>query len=84
QWTPIFDPKKKSLTYSKLPCVHQECYDEFLSKCDPTDNTCPYTATYADGGHSAGYLSTDTITTIRENGSLSQFPEIVFGCGHDN
>ncbi|KAI3831654.1 hypothetical protein MKX03_021130 [Papaver bracteatum] len=83
QETPIFDPKS-SFTYSKLPCLHQECYDKFLSKCDTTDNTCPYTTKYADGGYSTGYLSTDTITTYRENGNVAQYPEIVFGCGNYN
>ncbi|KAI3956081.1 hypothetical protein MKW98_027395 [Papaver atlanticum] len=30
QGTPIFGPTS-SLTYSKLPCLHQKCYDESLS-----------------------------------------------------
>lgn len=83
QEKPIFDPTS-SLTCSKLPCLHQECYDKRISKCDDTDNTCPYTYSYADGGYSTGYLSTDTITTYRENGSIAQYPEFVFGCGNDN
>ncbi|KAL6970786.1 Aspartic endopeptidase [Sarracenia purpurea var. burkii] len=80
---PIFDPAK-SKTYRGLSCQSQQCRALGISTC--TDqNICPYNINYEDKSFSVGGLGADTFTFGSSTlGHAVSFPNILFGCGHNN
>ncbi|KAH1217518.1 Aspartic proteinase CDR1 [Glycine max] len=82
QTTPIFD-SSKSQTYKTLPCPSNTCQSVQGTSCSSRKN-CLYSIDYADGSHSQGDLSVETLTLGSTNGSPVQFPGTVIGCGRDN
>ncbi|CAN0829716.1 Aspartic proteinase CDR1 [Linum grandiflorum] len=80
---PVFDPRFSS-TYRPVPCASKKCTsltDEGSSHGD----ICQYQATYGDGSHTKGDIATETLAlgTAAEL-SYVAFPNMIFGCGHDN
>ncbi|KHN37650.1 Putative aspartic protease [Glycine soja] len=82
QITPIFD-SSKSKTYKTLPCPSNTCQSVQGTSCSSRKN-CLYSIDYADGSHSQGDLSVETLTLGSTSGSPVQFPGTVIGCGRDN
>ncbi|XP_074271764.1 aspartic proteinase CDR1-like [Silene latifolia] len=85
QTLPIFDPSKSS-TYKPESCDSQGCKSFHTSQITcSSNNTCGYTYAYSDGAQSTGDLASETITfgSIGPTKGVS-FPNVTFGCGHDN
>ncbi|KAK7283925.1 hypothetical protein RIF29_13674 [Crotalaria pallida] len=84
QTTPIFDPSK-STTYKKVPCNSDTCYSErYLSCSSNHNNFCQYNFTYLDKTNTTGDLILESLTLDSDSSSSISFPNIVFGCGHNN
>ncbi|CAN1245813.1 Aspartic proteinase CDR1 [Linum grandiflorum] len=78
---PVFDPRFSS-TYRPVPCASKKC----TSLTDESHgDICQYQATYGDGSHTKGDIATETLAlgTAAEL-SYVAFPNMIFGCGHDN
>ncbi|PIN13612.1 Aspartyl protease [Handroanthus impetiginosus] len=80
QKAPLFEPRK-SKTYTNISCSSQQCQDldYVYTDCDDK-NVCVYDTTYGDSSTSRKDLALETFT-FDENVT---FPNVVFGCGHDN
>ncbi|CAN1271762.1 Aspartic proteinase CDR1 [Linum perenne] len=80
QNAPIFDPKSSS-TYNPVPCYSDTCL--LLvgegSFCSSDAQSCEYKVAYGDQSHTLGDITTETLTL-----EASNFPNTVFGCGHEN
>lgn len=85
QKTPLFDPRK-SKTYRQVTCGSDQCAlldKEPLRACDKDPDPCTYYTFFLRGDpniRSGGDIALETFTL----GQNSAFPEVVFGCGHDN
>ncbi|XP_059641394.1 aspartic proteinase CDR1-like [Cornus florida] len=84
---PLFDPIQSS-TYTKLPCESNICQhhiDYFIDTgCDVTTNECEYSTSYADDSHTNGVLAYETFTFGSRIEKVATFPNLLFGCGHNN
>ncbi|KAE8693165.1 putative aspartic protease [Hibiscus syriacus] len=80
QKSPLFDPTKSS-TYKSVQCGTDPCnvLDGSDRVCDPEKNTCKYSYSYGDRSFTKGNIALENFTV----GPVS-FPNLVFGCGHNN
>ncbi|KAE8661927.1 putative aspartic protease [Hibiscus syriacus] len=80
QKSPLFDPTKSS-TYKSVQCGTDPCnaLDGSDRVCDPEKNTCKYSYSYGDRSFTKGSIALENFTI----GPVS-FPNLVFGCGHNN
>ncbi|KAL1562011.1 aspartic proteinase CDR1-like [Salvia divinorum] len=80
----LFDPKSSS-TYKDALCGSPGC-SAVGNKgfCDERREKCLYLISYGDGAHSSGSVATETFSFRSTAGGLLRFPNVVFGCGHDN
>ncbi|KAJ8650636.1 hypothetical protein MRB53_003659 [Persea americana] len=82
QVAPIFDPSKSS-TYTDVSCNSNTCTE--LPKLGCTSNGgCMYGYSYGDGSYTNGVVGEETLTMTSSNGGGVNFPNITFGCGHEN
>ncbi|KAK4261565.1 hypothetical protein QN277_004544 [Acacia crassicarpa] len=79
---PFFDPRKSS-TYKKVSCNSKPCEELNQASCSSDGSTCGYSYAYADGSHTSGDLSTETVV-IGNNKNSGTFKNIAFGCAHDS
>ncbi|CAN0829702.1 Aspartic proteinase CDR1 [Linum grandiflorum] len=86
QDAPVYDPKFSS-TYRPVPCSSKACalLADDGGFCQSHGDICQYQATYGDGSHTKGDIATETLAlgTAAEL-SYVAFPNMIFGCGHDN
>ncbi|XP_010268348.1 PREDICTED: aspartic proteinase CDR1-like [Nelumbo nucifera] len=83
QRAPLFDPQSSS-TYRDLSCSSERCEVLRFRTCSSSD-VCQYSYQYDDQSYTNGNLATDTITMESSTcGETVAFPEVVFGCGHNN
>ncbi|XP_019152428.1 PREDICTED: probable aspartic protease At2g35615 [Ipomoea nil] len=72
---PLFEPQKSS-SYRSLPCNSPLCSEFF---CAAAGNVCQYQYSYADESKTVGVIANETLLL----GNAS-FPNVAFGCGHQN
>ncbi|XP_057972818.1 aspartyl protease family protein At5g10770-like [Malania oleifera] len=77
----IFDPSKSS-SYSNIMCSSTMCTQ--LTGNPPNfctiNNTCIYTARYADQSFTQGFIAKDKLSLTQSN----VVEDFIFGCGQDN
>ncbi|XP_022932203.1 aspartic proteinase CDR1-like [Cucurbita moschata] len=82
QTNPIYDPSKSS-TFRTLSCKSPQCHLRGSgAACSGTD-TCKYDYGY-ESGSTQGELATEKMAVTSRSGATTSFPEVVFGCGHNN
>ncbi|KAL2939901.1 Aspartic proteinase CDR1 [Bienertia sinuspersici] len=77
---PIFDPQKSS-TFKPIPCGSPLCYSELATSTCDSNGVCTYYYSYGDKSYTNGVLATETVIF---SSHTTSFPELLFGCGHDN
>ncbi|KAK8489758.1 hypothetical protein V6N13_096398 [Hibiscus sabdariffa] len=85
---PLFDPTKSS-TYKSVQCGTNPCnaLDNSERVCDQEKNTCKYSYSYGDRSFTKGNIALEMFTIgddSTRNQSRVSFPNLVFGCGHNN
>ncbi|XP_039169390.1 aspartic proteinase CDR1 [Eucalyptus grandis] len=83
QASPLFDPSKSS-TYKEVSCQTSQCEVIDQTSCGGGASLCEYSYSYNDQSYTQGNLATETITLGSTSGRPVSFPELVFGCGHNN
>ncbi|KAK3430229.1 hypothetical protein EUGRSUZ_E01756, partial [Eucalyptus grandis] len=83
QASPLFDPSKSS-TYKEVSCQTSQCEVIGQTSCGGGASLCEYSYSYNDQSYTQGNLATETITLGSTSGRPVSFPELVFGCGHNN
>ena len=81
QKDPLFDPSKSS-TYAPIACNTDACRklgDHYHNGCTSGGTQCGYSVEYADGSHSRGVYSNETLT-LAPGITVEDFH---FGCGRD-
>ncbi|GAV77572.1 Asp domain-containing protein [Cephalotus follicularis] len=78
----LFDPFF-STTYGSVSCSSRQCQNLSGTSC-LKGGVCQYFISYGDNSHSSGDLAVDTLTLTSTTRRPVAFPNIVFGCGHDN
>ncbi|CAD6336826.1 unnamed protein product [Miscanthus lutarioriparius] len=82
QKDPLFDPSKSS-TYAPIACHTDTCRklagNHYQNGCAGGGTQCGYSVEYADGSHSRGVYSNETLT-LAPGVTVKGFH---FGCGHD-
>ncbi|CAO2817057.1 unnamed protein product [Amaranthus hypochondriacus] len=85
QEIPIFNPRKSS-SYKIQSCESKACHalDRKQAGCTKRQ-TCTYAYNYGDQSHTIGDVALETLyfNSINQKDTTS-YPNIVFGCGHDN
>lgn len=71
---PLFEPEKSS-SYRSLSCNSPLCSEFFCA----AGNVCRYQYSYGDQSKTVGEIATETLAL----GNVS-FPNVAFGCGHQN
>ncbi|XP_038718055.1 aspartic proteinase CDR1-like [Tripterygium wilfordii] len=79
---PIFDPKNSS-SYKTL-CYDTKFCQALNKKKRGNSDECMYHASYEEGSYSAGILSNETFNIDSTSDGVVSFPELAFGCGHQN
>ncbi|KAA8522703.1 hypothetical protein F0562_009135 [Nyssa sinensis] len=82
QFSTIFDPSNSS-TYANLPCNSPLCLSSIGAHCNP-EGLCLYLVKYEDGTGSIGNLATEKLTFMTSDDGITNVPNMVFGCGHNN
>ncbi|KAI6706379.1 hypothetical protein NL676_009341 [Syzygium grande] len=82
QATPPFDPRESS-TYKDISCSASLCEVLGQTSCGGR-GLCEYSCFYGDGSYTMGNLATETFTIGSTSGQPVSFPEVLFGCGHNN
>ncbi|XVF00010.1 hypothetical protein REPUB_Repub03eG0249400 [Reevesia pubescens] len=89
QKPPLFDPRKSS-TYTNVPCGSNPCnaLDSSDRVCDLEEqNVCKYSYSYGDRSFTKGNVALENFTigvSTRGHSPVLSFPNLVFGCGHNN
>ncbi|XVE65435.1 hypothetical protein DITRI_Ditri07aG0180400 [Diplodiscus trichospermus] len=85
QKPPLFDPRKSS-TYKNVPCGSSSCHALDISErvCDQEQNACKYSYYYGDRSSTKGNLALENFNIGVSTRSPVSFPNLVFGCGHNN
>ncbi|XP_009620775.1 probable aspartic protease At2g35615 isoform X2 [Nicotiana tomentosiformis] len=88
QTAPLFDSRKSS-TYKTVKCDTKACEIVGSTSC-VRKNVCEYEMSYGDQSHSVGDVAFETFTfdtlnlPSKSDKRKISFPDVVFGCGHDN
>ncbi|XXG43935.1 hypothetical protein AAC387_Pa01g3855 [Persea americana] len=82
QVAPIFDPSKSS-TYTNVSCNSNTCTELRKSGCT-SNGGCMYGYSYGDKSYTNGVVGEETLTMTSSDGGSVNFPNITFGCGHEN
>ncbi|XWS53417.1 hypothetical protein CRYUN_Cryun11dG0155600 [Craigia yunnanensis] len=85
QKTPLFDPRKSS-TYKNVPCGSNSCnaLDSSDRVCNQEQNACENSYSYGDRSFTKGNIALEKFTIGVFTRSPVSFPNLVFGCGHNN
>ncbi|XP_022735978.1 probable aspartic protease At2g35615 [Durio zibethinus] len=85
QKPPLFDPRKSS-TYKNVPCESNPCnaLDSSDRVCDQEQNACKYNYSYGDRSFTKGNVALEKFTIGVSTRNPVSFPNLVFGCGHNN
>ncbi|XP_048132138.1 aspartic proteinase CDR1-like [Rhodamnia argentea] len=85
QAPPLFDPSKSS-TYKDVSCRASLCGAVSQTSCGEGEaaGLCEYSYSYGDSSYTLGTLATETFTIGSTSGRPVSFPNVLFGCGHEN
>lgn len=85
QLSPIFDPSRSTTLIRTVSCNSTYCvFDPFSKNCDSA-RTCSYYLKYEDGSTTRGDLGVEELGFMTSfEGTMTNVPNIVFGCGHKN
>ena len=82
QTNPIYNPLKSS-TFRTLSCKSSQCHLRGSGAACSSTDTCKYDYGY-ESGSTQGELATEKMVVTSRSGATTPFPEVVFGCGHNN
>ncbi|XVF52207.1 hypothetical protein PTKIN_Ptkin05aG0000800 [Pterospermum kingtungense] len=85
QRAPLFDPRKSN-TYKNVPCWSNSCnaLDSSYRVCEQKQNACKYSYFYGDRSFTKGNVALEKFGIGVSTRNQVSFPNLVFGCGHNN